>query len=173
MSSFYLNKEEWRGQKSHKWTTTRKHIAPSYNNINKSFDCNKILILGNSGRRHFKESLSQQRPFKPCLKVIQPIQSKVIKEMEIKRIIEYSKMLKDKEDIKLKKKLAEKSSIKPWLNKYSRVRRDNYNLKDIQSQDSSVIKRLDKKVFDWKEKIKLELLAEQKKAVSELINWYK
>ena len=33
--------------------------------------------------------------------------------MEIKRIIEYSKMLKDKEDIKLKKKLAEKSSIKP------------------------------------------------------------
>ena len=88
--------------------------------------------------------------------------------MEIKRIVEFTRMLNEKSR-PIQSTINTKARAKTRTATFYKDRPENTNQN---KKLNLTIGRTTKKKSDWKERIKMEALAEEKKAVSELIDWY-
>ena len=140
--------EEWIGQKSHKWTSNRKHILPpsysqdgikeklfsgrNYANYIETYVEPPLKI----GKKTFKEKVSPTMQYRPCLRIIRPKPSPLERVDGLKKIVENFVIVKPK------------------------VERVHFQSKLRKSGMSAV------------QLARAEAAAEEKKAVANLINWY-
>jgi len=123
------------------------------------------------GKKHFEEKLSKPAEYKLSVKVIKPEVGTLERITGMKHIVENFTIVKPRcERVHFNQKVANPNTkTNPNMEKYRKTRNDSVTKAASNEKPNG---ETASKGIKWKEKVKMDALNDEKKAVSELIQWF-